>query len=73
MANLMVGEGQHCNGLGSGRVESFLSLHAMDIRIFMLWPDGLFCPDADFFLPCLLFKAYLFVWKFFFSDVLVSA
>ena len=48
-ANLMLGEGQHCNGLGSGGVESFLSLHAMDIRIFILWPDGLLCLDADFF------------------------
>ena len=61
MANLMVGEGQHCNGLGSGRVESFLSLHAMDIRIFMLWPDRLLCPDADFFyLVCCLKLTCLF-------------
>ena len=47
---------------------------------FMLWISGYLCSGltgffawTQTFLPCLLFKAYLFVWKFFFSDVLVSA
>ena len=35
-ANLMFGEEQPCNRLGSGGVEIFQSLHAMEIWLFML-------------------------------------
>ena len=66
-ANLILGKGQHCNGLESGGVESFLSLHAMDIRIFMLWPDGLLCLDADFITFSVVYSLPVCLEVFFFQ------